>query len=102
MAISLGKSSGDSSRKTSRRLLSQYGVDSTITTKGLTPPGIKPAAPIIDTYQQVERMNVPSLQLGKFFDSSVGMDNSKDLYARLNHKAPVVQSLLNKSLTMMT
>ena len=79
MAISLGKSTGDSSRKTSRRLLSQYGVDSTITTKGLTPPGIKPAAPIIDTYQQVERMNVPSLQLGKFFDSSIGMDNSKDL-----------------------
>ena len=79
MAISLGKSSGDSSRKTSRRLLTQYGVDSTITTKGLTPPGIKPAASIVDTYQQVERMNVPSLQLGKFFDSSVGMDNSKDL-----------------------
>ena len=79
MAISLGKSSGDSSRKTSRRLLSQYGVDSTITTKGLTPPGIKVSAPIVDTYQQVERMNAPSLQLGKFFDSSIGMDNSKDI-----------------------
>ncbi len=79
MAISLGKSSGDSSRKTSRRLLSQYGVDATIATKGLTPPGIKVSAPIIDTYQQVERMNVPEVQLGKFADMSVMADNSKDL-----------------------
>jgi len=79
MAISLGKSSGDSSRKTSRRLLSQYGVDATIATKGLTPPGIKVSAPIVDTYQQVERMNAPSLQLGRFADMSVMTDNSKDL-----------------------
>ena len=79
MAISLGKSSGDSSRKTSRRLLSQYGVDATIATKGLTPPGLKVSAPIVDTYQQVERMNAPSLQLGRFADMSVMTDNSKDL-----------------------
>ena len=79
MAISLGKSSGDSSRKTSRRLLSQYGVDATIATKGLTPPGIKVSAPIVDTYQQVERMNAPQLQLGRFADMSVMTDNSKDL-----------------------
>ena len=38
MAISLGKSTGGGGRKTSKRLLSQYGVDSTITAKGLTPP----------------------------------------------------------------
>ena len=79
MAISLGKSSGDSSRKTSRRLLSQYGVDATIATKGLTPPGLKVSAPIVDTYQQVERMNAPQVQLGKFADMSVMTDNSKDL-----------------------
>ena len=79
MAISLGKSTGDSSRKTSRRLLSQYGVDSTIATKGLTAPGIKVSAPIVDTYQQVEKMNAPQLQLGRFADMSVGFDNSKDL-----------------------
>lgn len=79
MAISLGKSSGDSSRKTSRRLLSQYGVDATIATKGLTPPGIKVSAPIVDTYQQVERMNAPQVQLGRFADMSVMTDNSKDL-----------------------
>jgi len=79
MAISLGKSTGDSSRKTSRRVLSQYGVDSTITAKGLTPPGIKVSAPIVDTYQQVERMNAPQLQLGRFADMSIGFDNSKDL-----------------------
>tara|TARA_R100001509_G_scaffold147111_1_gene104370 strand:- start:301 stop:3132 length:2832 start_codon:yes stop_codon:yes gene_type:complete len=79
MAISLGKSTGDSSRKTSRRLLSQYGIDSTIATKGLTAPGIKVSAPIVDTYQQVERMNAPQLQLGQFADMSVGFDNSKDL-----------------------
>ena len=63
MAISLGKSTGGGGRKTSRRLLSQYGVDSTIATKGLTAPGIKVSAPIVDTYQQVERMNAPQLQL---------------------------------------
>jgi len=79
MAISLGKSSGDSSRKTSRRLLSQYGVDATIATKGLTPPGLKVSAPIVDTYQQVERMNAPQLKLGEFADMSVMTDNSKDL-----------------------
>ena len=79
MAISLGKSSGDSSRKTSRRLLSQYGVDATIATKGLTPPGLKVSAPIVDTYQQVERMNAPQVQLGRFADMSVMTDNSKDL-----------------------
>ena len=79
MAISLGKSSGDSSRKTSRRLLSQYGVDSTIVAKGLTAPGIRVSAPIVDTYQQVEKMNAPQLQLGRFADMSVGFDNSKDL-----------------------
>ena len=79
MAISLGKSTGDSSRKTSRRLLSQYGVDATIATKGLTPPGIKVSAPIVDTYQQVERMNAPQVQLGRFADMSVMTDNSKDL-----------------------
>ena len=77
--ISLGKSTGGGGRKTSRRLLAQYGVDGTIATKGLTPPGIKVSAPIVDTYQQVERMNVPELQLGKFADMSVGFDNSKDL-----------------------
>jgi len=77
--LSLGKSTGDTSRKTSRRLLSQYGVDSTIATKGLTAPGIKVSAPIVDTYQQVERMNAPQLQLGEFADMSVGFDNSKDL-----------------------
>ena len=79
MAISLGKSTGGGGRKTSKRLLSQYGVDSTITAKGLTPPGIKVSAPIVDTYQQVERMNVPQLQLGQFADMSIGFDNSKDL-----------------------
>ena len=79
MGISLGKSTGDSSRKTSKRVLSQYGVDSTIVTKGLTPPGLKVSAPIVDTYQQVERMNAPQLQLGQFADMSVGFDNSKDL-----------------------
>ena len=79
MAISLGKSSGNGGRKTSRRLLSQYGVDSTIVAKGLTAPGIKVSAPIVDTYQQVERMNAPQLQLGQFADMSVGFDNSKDL-----------------------
>ena len=79
MGISLGKSTGDSSRKTSKRVLSQYGVDSTIVTKGLTPPGLKVSAPIVDTYQQVERMNAPPLQLGQFADMSVGFDNSKDL-----------------------
>ena len=77
--LSFGKSTGDTSRKTSRRLLSQYGVDSTIATKGLTAPGIKVSAPIVDTYQQVERMNAPQLQLGQFADMSVGFDNSKDL-----------------------
>ncbi len=77
--LSLGKSTGDTSRKTSRRLLNQYGVDSTIATKGLTAPGIKVSAPIVDTYQQVERMNAPQLQLGQFADMSVGFDNSKDL-----------------------
>jgi len=79
MGISLGKSTGDSSRKTSRRLLSQYGVDATIATKGLTPPGLKVSAPIVDTYQQVERMNAPQVQLGRFADMSVMTDNSKDL-----------------------
>jgi len=95
MAISLGKSSGDSSRKTSRRLLSQYGVDSTIVAKGLTAPGIKVSAPIVDTYQQVERMNAPQLQLGQFADMSVGFDNSKDLQ-NLANSLSQFNSELNK------
>ena len=77
--LSLGQSTGDTSRKTSKRLLGQYGVDSTITTQSITPPGLKPSASIVDTYQQVEKMNVPSVQLGRFADMSVGFDNSKDL-----------------------
>jgi len=77
--LSLGQSTGDTSRKVSKRLLGQYGVDSTITTQSITPPGLKPSASIVDTYQQVEKMNVPSVQLGKFADMSIGFDNSKDL-----------------------
>ena len=93
MAISLGKSTGDSSRKTSRRLLSQYGIDSTIATKGLTAPGIKVSAPIVDTYQQVEKMNAPQLQLGQFADMSVGFDNSKDLQNLANSLGQLDSSL---------
>jgi len=95
MAISLGKSSGDSSRKTSRRLLSQYGVDATIATKGLTPPGLKVSAPIVDTYQQVERMNAPQVQLGRFADMSVMTDNSKDLQNLANSLGQFSNQLQN-------
>ena len=91
--LSLGKAFGDTNRKTSRRMLKNYGVDSTIVTQNITAPGLKPSASIVDTYQQVERMNVPSVQLGKFANAALGFDNSADLRNLANSLSSFNQNL---------
>ena len=91
--LSLGKAFGDTNRKTSRRMLKNYGVDSTIVTQNITAPGLKPSNSIVDTYQQVERMNVPSVQLGKFANAALGFDNSADLRNLANSLSSFNQNL---------
>ena len=91
--LSLGKAFGDTNRKTSKRMLQKYGADGAIATQSIAAPGLKPSNSIVDTYQQVERMNVPSVQLGKFANAALGFDNSADLQNLANSLSSFNQNL---------
>ena len=98
--IFLGKAFGDTNRKTSRRMLQKYGADSAIPTNDIIAPSTKVSAPIVETMGQIEKMNVPSVQLGKFSNAALGFDNSADLQNLANSLKSFNQNLQAVSTTI--